>query len=201
MSDFYPQLGKTGMSRRELLGKIRKRVKAARFQHMLAVEETSGELAEQYGADVSVAKLAGLLHDYAKELSKDEFMTLIDRYHLDRDLKNWSNAIWHGEIGWLKVKEDFPGIQPEILEAIACHTVGRAQMSLLDKIVYVADYIEPGRDFPGVDEARDLAKQSLDQAVAFETAQTVAYLAKQRFPIYPETLATYNAYVKFLRES
>ena len=74
-------------------------------------------------------------------------------------------------------------------------------MSLLDKVLYVADYIEPNRDFPGVTEARIIASQSLDQAVAFETAQTIAHLAKKGIPIHPQTLETYNGYVYFLKEN
>ncbi|MFZ3165589.1 MAG: HD domain-containing protein, partial [Streptococcus alactolyticus] len=78
------------------------------------------------------------------------------------------------------------------------HTVGSSQMSLLDKIVYVADYIEPGRRFPLVEEARAIAKESLDKAVAYETVHTVEHLAHQALPIFPQTIETYNAYVDYL---
>ena len=73
-------------------------------------------------------------------------------------------------------------------------------MSELDKVVYVADYIEHNRDFPGVDKARELAKRSLNQAVAYETARTVEHLAHKGMPIYPKTLETYNAFVGYLKE-
>ncbi|MGZ7246658.1 bis(5'-nucleosyl)-tetraphosphatase (symmetrical) YqeK, partial [Streptococcus pyogenes] len=76
-----------------------------------------------------------------------------------------------------KIAEDFGLEDEEILQAIQRHTVGAREMSLLDKVLYVADYIEPNRDFPGVDEARRIAKESLDKAVAFEAAQTISYLA------------------------
>ena len=100
-----------------------------------------------------------------------------------------------GVVGVYKIAEDFGLEDEEILQAIQRHTVGAREMSLLDKVLYVADYIEPNRDFPGVDEARRITKESLDKAVAFETAQTISYLAKKGIPIYPQTLETYNAYV------
>lgn len=76
----------------------------------------------------------------------------------------------------------------EILRAIEVHTVGAGQMTDLDKVIYVADYIEHNRAFPGVDVAREIASLSLNKAVAYETARTVEYLAHQGFPIYPKPL-------------
>lgn len=181
--------------RQELLGKISRAMKPSRFQHVLGVEETAIQLAERYGCDVQKASLAALLHDYAKEMDDTMFHDLIAKYDLDKDLLNWDNNIWHGVVGAYKIAEDFGLQDREIFQAIQRHTVGAAQMTLLDKVLYVADYIEPNRDFPGVDEARALAKEDLDKAVAFETAQTVAYLAKKCIPIYPQTLETYNAYI------
>lgn len=106
---------------------------------------------------------------------------------MDPDLKKWGNNIWHGLVGAHLIAADFGLVDQEILQAIQRHTVGAGQMSLLDKVLYVADYIEPGRDFR-VTEARIIASQSLDQAVAFETAQTIAHLAKKGIPIHPQTL-------------
>ncbi|HBC4834740.1 TPA: bis(5'-nucleosyl)-tetraphosphatase (symmetrical) YqeK, partial [Enterococcus faecalis] len=83
----------------------------------------------------------------------------------------------------------------EILQAIRVHTTGAAKMSLLDKIIYVADYIEPGRDFPGVKEAREIALVDLDAAVAYETKHTLLHLIEQEHKIYPKTLETYNQWV------
>ncbi|MCD0153303.1 HD domain-containing protein, partial [Streptococcus agalactiae] len=97
-----------------------------------------------------------------------------------------------------KIQEDLAIKDQDILAAIAKHTVGSAQMSTLDKIVYVADYIEHNRDFPGVEEARELAKVDLNKAVAYETARTVAFLASKAQPIYPKTIETYNAYIPYL---
>lgn len=186
--------------REALLEKIRVAMKPARFQHVLGVEEVALALADQYGCDPKKASLAALLHDYAKEVEDQVFLDLIAKYDLDKDLLNWDNNIWHGVVGAYKIAEDFGLKDEEIFQAIQRHTIGAGQMTLLDKVLYVADYIEPNRDFPGVDEARRIARESLDKAVAYETAQTISYLAKKGIPIYPQTLETYNGYVSYLKE-
>lgn len=187
--------------RQALLDKISAAMKPKRFRHVLGVEETAIALAEQYDCDVQKASLAALLHDYAKEVDDQVFKDLIASYHLDEDLLNWDNNIWHGVVGAYKIAEDFSLMDQEIFQAIQRHTVGAREMTLLDKVLYVADYIEPNRDFPGVEEARQIAKESLDKAVAYETAQTIAHLAKKGIPIYPQTLETYNGYIHFLTEA
>ena len=190
----------TGTSREDLLSKIKAVMSDKRFNHVLGVEQTAIELAERYGYDKEKAGLAGLLHDYAKEISDQEFLDLIDKYNLDPELKKWGNNVWHGMVGIYKIQEDLGVTDKDILHSIETHTVRSSQMSLLDKIVYVADYIEPGRRFPLVEEARAIAKESLDKAVAYETVHTVEHLAHQAFPIFPQTIETYNAYVGFMKD-
>ena len=187
-------------NRDDLLGKMAELLPEKRLTHCLGVEKAARELAQRFGVDEEKAGLAGLLHDYAKKLSDQEFLDLIDQYQLDPDLKNWGNNIWHGMVGIYKIQEDLNLQDPEILRAIEIHTIGASQMTDLDKVIYVADYIEHNRAFPGVDEARDIAKQSLNQAVAYETARTVEHLAHQGLPIYPQTIETYNAFMNNLKE-
>ena len=188
------------MSREALLAKMETVMPEKRLRHCLGVEKAARELAERFGLDVEKAGLAGLLHDYAKKVSDKEFLVLIDKYQLDPDLKNWGNNVWHGMVGIYKIQEDLGIEDVEILRAIEIHTVGASQMTDLDKVIYVADYIEHNRAFPGVDQAREIASLSLNKAVAYETAHTVEHLAHQGFPIYPQTLETYNAYVHYLKE-
>ena len=188
------------MSREALLVKMETVMSEKRLRHCLGVEKAARELAERVGLDVEKAGLAGLLHDYAKKVSDEDFLSLIDKYRLDPNLKNWGNNVWHGMVGIYKIQEDLGIKDTEILRAIEIHTVGSSTMSELDKVVYVADYIEHNRDFPGVDKARELAQQSLNQAVAYETARTVEHLAHKGIPIYPQTLETYNAFVGYLKE-
>ena len=188
------------MSREALLAKMETVMPEKRLRHCLGVEKAARELAERFSLDVEKAGLAGLLHDYAKKVSDEDFLSLIDKYQLDPDLKNWGNNVWHGMVGIYKIQEDLGVKDAEILRAIEIHTVGSGTMSELDKVIYVADYIEHNRDFPGVDKARELAQQSLNQAVAYETARTVEHLAHKGMPIYPQTLGTYNAFVGYLKE-
>ena len=187
-------------SREELLEKVKSVMSAKRFNHVLGVERTAIALAERYGYDPEKAGLAGLLHDYAKELPDEDFLALIDKYQLDPDLKKWNNNVWHGMVGIYKIQEDLGLTDPDILRSIEIHTVGSSQMTKLDKIVYVADYIEHNRNFPLVEEARLVAEDSLDKAVAFETVHTVEHLAHQALPIFPKTLETYNAFVHYLND-
>ncbi len=186
--------------RSTLVKKMAEQLSQKRLAHCLRVEEAAKDLAERFGENPERAGLAGLLHDYAKELSDRDFLNLIDRYALDPEWKQWGNNVWHGLVGAYRVKEDLALQDAEIFSAIQYHTVGKTEMTRLEMIVYVADYIEAGRDFPGVDEARELANRSLPAAVAYETAHTIAFLAQKGLPIFPQTLETYNAYCPYLKE-
>ena len=183
-------------AQRELLmQKVQMQMSERRFRHVLGVEETAVALAAKYGADEAKASIAALTHDYAKERPNDEFELLIRRDGFDLALLNYGNEIWHGLVGADIVQRELAIDDEEILQAIRVHTTGAAKMSLLDKIIYVADYIEPGRDFPGVKEAREIALVDLDAAVAYETKHTLLHLIEQEHKIYPKTLETYNQWV------
>ncbi|WP_142426675.1 bis(5'-nucleosyl)-tetraphosphatase (symmetrical) YqeK [Enterococcus durans] len=188
----------TGYSREILMQKIQMRMSERRFKHVLGVEEMAIALAEKYGCSPETpekASIAALTHDYAKERPDDEFILVIKRDGYDTALLDYGNAIWHGVVGASFVERELGITDEEILHAIRVHTTGAAKMSLLDKIIYVADYIEPGRVFPGVKEARELALIDLDEAVAFETKHTLAHLIEQEQQIYPKTIETYNRWV------
>ena len=185
----------TGYSREILMQKIQMRMSERRFNHVLGVEEMAIALAEKYGCSPEKASIAALTHDYAKERPDDEFILVIKRDGYDTALLDYGNAIWHGVVGASFVERELGITDEEILHAIRVHTTGAAKMSLLDKIIYGADYIEPGRVFPGVKEARELALIDLDEAVAFETKHTLAHLIEQEQQIYPKTIETYNRWV------
>ncbi|HFJ8968264.1 TPA: bis(5'-nucleosyl)-tetraphosphatase (symmetrical) YqeK [Enterococcus faecium] len=185
----------TAYSRENLMQKIQMRMSEQRFKHVLGVEETTVALAKKYGASPEKASIAALTHDYAKERPDEEFKMVIVRDGFDPELLNYNNAIWHGLVGASFVERELGITDAEILHAIRVHTTGAAKMSLLDKIIYVADYIEPGRDFPGVQDARAIAWADLDEAVAFETKHTLAHLLAQEQQIYPKTIETYNYWV------
>ncbi len=177
-------------SRKELIAKVKEQVSEKRFKHILGVEQAALELARANDYELEKASVAALVHDYAKERSDSEFKALIVQTGLEQDLLNWNNFIWHGVVGAEIIKKELKITDEEILNAVRRHTVGAK-----DQIVYVADYIEPGRDFPGVDQARQLAAESLRAAVEFETKHTLLYLMNNDKTIYPAAILTYNAYV------
>ena len=181
--------------REQLMQQVQMQMSEKRFRHVLGVEEMAIALAKKYGCCPNKASIAALAHDYAKERSDDAFIYMIEKLHMDVDLLNWDNAIWHGIVGAEFVRQELGIEEEDILQAIRLHTTGAAQMSLLDQVIYVADYIEPNRDFPGVEEARKLALTDLAAAVAYETQHTLQFLLKKELPIYPKTLETYNKWI------
>ena len=187
----------SAMNREALMQAVQMRMSERRFTHVLGVEETAVALAERFGESPEKASIAALTHDYAKERSDEEFQLAIEQgdYEDKKELIKFGNAIWHGLVGADFVARELSITDEVILNAIRLHTTGAAEMSLLDKIIYVADYIEPGRDFPGVEDARVIAFSDLNQAVAFETKHTLTHLIEAEKPVYPKTIETYNRWV------
>ncbi|WP_297987735.1 bis(5'-nucleosyl)-tetraphosphatase (symmetrical) YqeK [Anoxybacillus sp.] len=187
------------MKREEALAIVRKQLKEQRYIHTLGVMETAVELAALYGADVQQAELAAIFHDYAKFRSKEEMKHIIIEQQMPQDLLMYSPELWHAPVGAYLVQTEV-GIQDEhILNAIRYHTSGRPNMTLLEKIVYIADYIEPNRSFPGVDDVRALAREHIDRALLRALQNTIRFLMGKNEPIYPDTFHTYNDIAKKLK--
>lgn len=178
----------------EIITKEKANMDKKRFEHCIGVSKTARKLAKLNGYDEDKAALAGFIHDYAKRVPVEEYRKVIKEQDFDPDLLNWNRAIWHGIVGTYFIKRDLEITDPEILQAVWRHTTADAEMTTLDKIVFVADFIEPGRDFPGVDEARKVAYNNLDDGVVYELAHTLEFLVKNRNKIYPRTLAAYNVW-------
>ncbi|MFL2028042.1 bis(5'-nucleosyl)-tetraphosphatase (symmetrical) YqeK [Loigolactobacillus zhaoyuanensis] len=191
--EYAPQL--VALSRTELLAKISAQLSAGRFAHVQRVEQTAIELAQKYGVDVQRAGLAGLVHDYAKQRSDSEFKQIIRQQQFDPDLLTANNGIWHGVVGAYLIERELGIHDQQILNAVRRHTVGAVEMTDLDQLIFVADFIEPGRDFPGVDQARAAAAESLIAGVRFEVSHTLKFLLAKQVKIYPKTIDTYNAWV------
>jgi predicted HD superfamily hydrolase involved in NAD metabolism len=187
------------MDREVALQTVKKQLTDHRYQHTIGVMETAIVLSERYGADAKKAELAAIFHDYAKFRPKDEMKQIILDQGMNLQLLEFNSELWHAPVGAFLVENEVGITDEEILDAIRYHTSGRVGMSLLDKIVYLADYIEPGRRFPGVDEVRDLAKANLNQAVIQSVKNSIQFLMKKNQPVYPDTIYTYNDLVK-LRE-
>lgn len=183
------------MTRSELIDRLKKALKDKRFQHVLRVEETAIKLAEQYGVDVEKASIAGLCHDYAKQRPDEDFIAEIKKKGLNPLLLDYGNAIWHGVVGAELIKDELGIWDEDILNAVRHHTTGAPVMTKLEQVIYMADYIEPGRDFAGVKKTRVITAANLQAGVAYQTKHTLAYLIGNGKPVYPKTIETYNAWV------
>lgn len=188
------------MNRNEALQLVKAQLTEKRYVHTLGVAESAVELAERYGADVKKAELAAIFHDYAKFRPKEEMKQIIMEQNITKDLLEYHSELWHAPVGAYLVEQEAGITDQEILDAIAYHTSGRIGMTLLDKVVYLADYIEPGRSFPGVEEVRKLAEQNLDAAVIQAVRNTINFLMMKKQVIYPATFHTYNDLIKNLKE-
>lgn len=180
------------MRQDEALKIVKAQLTDHRYQHTIGVMETAVVLAERFGADVEKARLAAIFHDYAKFRPKEEMKSLILEQNLGEDLLHYGSELWHAPVGAYLVKKEVGIDDEEILEAIRTHTSGRIDMSLLEKVIFLADYIEPGRHFPGVEEVRETAEKDLDEAVKQAIMNTITFLMRRNQLVYPDTLHTYN---------
>lgn len=172
---------------------ISKRMKSARFKHSKNVAKEAVRLARKYGADVKKAEIAGILHDATKETDGEEQMALIARAGIElTELESSSSKLWHAISGCAFVKVELGIEDQEILDAIRYHTTGRADMTLLDKVIFIADFISADRDYDGVDRMRKIAEKDLDDAVLEGMAFTIADLAQRKLTIAPDTFEGYN---------
>jgi predicted HD superfamily hydrolase involved in NAD metabolism len=162
--------------------------------------ETAIALAKQYGGDEQKAESAAIFHDYAKFRPKDEMKEIIIEQGFPQNLLEYNSELWHAPAGAYLAEKEAGIIDPEVLEAIRFHTSGRPGMTLLDKIIYLADYIEPGRHFPGVEEVRNVAKENLDKALIMAVKNTIIFLLKKNQTVYPETFYTYNDLIRKLED-
>ena len=160
--------------------RLRQHLSPKRMAHSLGVSMTSYELALQYGADPAKARIAGLLHDCARELSSKTLLQLAADFGiLVTDVDKANPSLLHAPVGAYVVSREYSLRDEDILQAIYWHTTGKAGMTLLEKIIFIADYIEPGRHFPGVDTLRKLANHDLDQAVLTGYDLTLRHIIDQ----------------------
>ncbi|MGI6127788.1 MAG: bis(5'-nucleosyl)-tetraphosphatase (symmetrical) YqeK [Planifilum sp.] len=179
-------------NREKLMEATRRQMPASRWEHTLRVMETAVELARRTGANPEKAEIAAILHDYAKFWPEEKLQEGILRYRLPRELLQYSPVLWHAPVGAEAVREGLGIDDEEVLEAIRSHTTGRPGMSLLEKVIFLADYIEPGRSFSGVEEVRRLAREDLNRAILKALDNTILYLIGRGFKVYPQTLLTRN---------
>ncbi|WP_076313325.1 bis(5'-nucleosyl)-tetraphosphatase (symmetrical) YqeK [Paenibacillus sp. FSL H7-0326] len=189
------------LSRDDLIKAVSEQMPPQRWKHTQGVMETAVILAERFGADPRKADLAAILHDVAKYWPVNEMEKVIRENGLNQDLLLHDKQLWHSEVGAFVAERDYGVTDSEVLNAIKWHTSGRVNMSLLDKVVCLADYIEPGRDFPGVNNIRELAEHSLEEALLAGFDGTISHLITLKKVIYPLTLFTRNDLIAQLKVS
>lgn len=165
-----------------------------RFIHTLGVVETAERLAKKYGENVEQARLAAMLHDYAKYFDADEMRQVVREAGLDSNLLEYDDELLHAPVGAVLLGRAYH-LEPAVLSAIRNHTTGEPGMSRLDQILFVADAIEPNRHYPGVERLRMEAEHSLEAAVVATLRQTIQFLLNKSVRIFPLTIETYNDFV------
>lgn len=173
--------------------KARRRLSASDWKHSLRTAATAASLAERFGVDVEKARVAALLHDYARSIPKSELADVAARLGIEvGEVEDQFPYLLHAEVGARLVADELGVENEEVLAAIAGHTVGRPGMSDLEKIVYLADMIEPERTFEGVDEMRAEAKRDLDAAFRLGYSLSLQHLVAAGKLIHPRTVAVWN---------
>ncbi|MBM7097138.1 bis(5'-nucleosyl)-tetraphosphatase (symmetrical) YqeK [Bacillus sp. H-16] len=176
---------------------VKKQLKPARYEHTLRVVETAEELAGKYHARLEKVRLAAILHDYAKYRPAGEMKEVIRSADwLSDEWCSYGEAILHAPAGAALVRSELGITDEDVIRAIVYHTTGRAGMTLIEKIVFLADYIEPGRKFPGIESVRQAADDSLDRGCLLALANTIGFLTSKKQPVFPDTFHAYNELVK-----
>ena len=173
-----------------------------RFEHTLGVMYTAGCLAMAHKYDIQKAMLAGLLHDCAKCMTHEDRVELCDAYHVEvTDSEHENKALLHAKAGAILAKIEYDITDEDVLHAIAVHTTGESNMNMLDKIIYIADYIEPGRDkAPNLEQVRSLAYKDLNACMAKILSDTLEYLNTRGGHIDPTTAEAHAFYEQYRKE-
>ena len=172
---------------------IRARLSDYRFHHSLCVAEEARRLAQRYGADPEKAYTAGILHDIMKDTPAEAQMEVLTQFGavLDRVEQN-SPTLWHARSGEVFLRNILAVTDEELLQSVRYHTTGRAGMTLLEKVLFVADFTSADRDYPDVDVMRRLADKSLEEAMLYGVEYTIRDLTEKDRAVHPDTVALYN---------
>jgi predicted HD superfamily hydrolase involved in NAD metabolism len=182
------------MEYQRMLVTLAAELRPARFRHSREVSRTAVRLAEHWNADIEKARIAGILHDCARILKSNELLKAArDKGLSVSEIEIRQPALLHARLGEIFAKERFEVEEPDILQAIRRHTTGSSVMTLLDKIIYLADFIEPGRNFPGVEHIRELAMLDVDEAMLAAYDHTICFVVAEQGLLHPDTIDGRNS--------
>lgn len=175
---------------------VKERLSEKRFYHSECVEKTCVELAKIYNADIEKARLVGIAHDVAKEMSIEEKIKYATKHDIKLDdVEIKSPELLHATIGAKICEEEF-GFSQDMCEAIANHTTGKAGMDLLSKVLYISDSTSSDRKYEGISELNELAHKDIDAAIFENLTKTIKLLLEQGKAVHPDTVKARNEYIK-----
>lgn len=181
------------MELRSILKSLKKVLSKKRYIHSVNVMKEAVSLARHYHGDIHKALLAGILHDCGKYIKNEEAKSFVSKIGYQADaIELEQTELLHGVIGAHLAKTQYTVDDPEILSAIQWHTTGKPGMTLIEKIIFVADYIEPARSFEGVEVMRALAYNDLDRCMVLCANSTIAHVLGKGLLLHPNTIETRN---------
>ncbi len=180
---------------------LREKLDDYRYNHSLCVADEAKRLAEKYGADAEKAYLAGLLHDITKNISFEEHLQLASRFGIIlNDIERSSGKLLHAMTGSAYVKQVLRIDDEDIISGIRYHTTARADMSLFERIIYLADFTSADRNYPDVEVMRSLVDRDIFEAMRYSLSYTISDLLSKRSVIHPDTFYAYNFVMKKLNK-
>lgn len=172
---------------------IKSKLSPFRFNHSIEVAKSAVYLAEKYGGDSEKMYVAGLLHDVLKEADREETFYFVDKYTIPLTvLEEATPKLWHAIVGAEFIRNELNIDDEEIINAVRYHTTGRKNMTLSDKILFIADFISADRDYNGADEMRERAEISLECAMDMGLSFTITDLVENGKAVHPDTVDAYN---------
>lgn len=181
------------MNEAQAFEKVKQALKPKRYEHTVRVVETAVRLQKKFGGNLEVIRMAAILHDYAKYRPIEEMKEEVRvNEKLPLEILDYGEEILHAFVGSVYLNKELHVTDSRILNAVSYHTTGRAGMTLEEKIVFLADYIEPGRTFKQAEQVRDIAEKDLNRACFTSLGFTIQFLAGKGLPIYPDTFFGYN---------
>ena len=184
------------MDQSKMLQLVKKRLPDNRYAHVVGVLNTATALAIRFGVPEDKAQTAAILHDVAKFSDRDWMKFIIEKEKMDPLLLEYHAELWHAPVGAYVAWYEFGVKDEDILNAIRYHTTGRAGMSDLEKVIYIADLVEPNRKFKGVEELRQLKEQGLDVMMEACVKHSIDFLVSKNQPVYPDSLKCYEYFVQ-----
>ncbi len=184
------------MDEKKIIKKLKALLDPSRFRHSLRVRDKILHLSIFHKVDHKKAAIAGLLHDCSRYMDRPRMLAFAKKIHLKIDaISRLEPKLLHAPLSAYIARERFGIKDPEILGAIAAHTLGKKRMNMTEKLVYVADHVEEGRSHAWVNNARKLAEKDLDKAIVAISGSMIKYLIDKDLPVHPTTFEVRNYYI------